>query len=237
MEGEGVMRAAAVIPARGGSKGIPRKNIMDFCGKPLLAWTIEQAKATILATDVYVSTESHEIAEVARKYGAYVIDRPHELAMDDSTSEEALIHALDHIGDLDALVFLQATSPLRMHGDIDNAISKFTFDCADSLFSMSILADYCIWRDGVEGLESVNFDWKNRERRQYRMPSYLENGSIFVVKPEILVTTGNRLGGKIAMFEMEPWQSFEIDSPADVGIVEHYFRKHVLCDIGLNKGG
>ena len=223
------MRAASVIPARGGSKGIPRKNIMDFCGKPLLAWSIEQAKASILATDVYVSTEDNEIAAVARKYGAYVIDRPQDLATDDSTSEEALIHALGHIGDVDALVFLQATSPLRLHGDIDNAISKFTFDMADSLFSMSILSDYCIWREGADGVESVNFDWRDRARRQNREPSYLENGSIFVVKPEILVTTDNRLGGKISMFEMQPWQSFEIDEPADVEIVEHYFRKHVLC--------
>jgi CMP-N,N'-diacetyllegionaminic acid synthase len=229
MEREGIMRAASVIPARGGSKGIPRKNIMDFCGKPLLAWSIEQAKASILATDVYVSTEDHEIAEVARKYGAYVIDRPQDLATDDSTSEDALIHALDHIGTIDALVFLQATSPLRLHGDIDNAISKFTFDMADSLFSMSILSDYCIWREGGDGPESINFDWKNRVRRQERESSYLENGSIFVVKPEILLTTGNRLGGKISMFEMQPWQSFEIDEPADVEIVEHYFRKHVLC--------
>lgn len=223
------MRAATVIPARGGSKGIPRKNIMDFCGKPLLAWTIEQAKSTILATDCYVSTEDPEIAAVARRYGAYVIDRPQDLATDDSTSEEALIHALDHIGTVDALVFLQATSPLRMHGDIDNAISKFTFDSADSLFSMSVLSDYCIWQDGGEGLESINFDWRNRVRRQHREPSYLENGSIFVVKPEILRTTDNRLGGKIAMYEMEPWQSYELDSPDDVEIVEHYFRKYVLC--------
>ena len=133
------LNVAAIIPARGGSKGIPRKNVVDLAGKPLIAWSIERAKATESVSSVWVSTDDGEIAEVSRKYGAQVVIRPPEYATDKSQSEDALIHALDQIENnsgrkVDIIVFLQATSPLRDKGDIGNAVRKFVADGADSLF-------------------------------------------------------------------------------------------------------
>jgi CMP-N,N'-diacetyllegionaminic acid synthase len=213
---------ATIIPARGGSKGIPHKNILPFCGKPLIAWSIEQSPFP-----VYVSTDDLAIYNTAADYGAYPIRRPPELATDTASSESALRHAIDAIGDVDTVIFLQATSPIRTPDDISNALKIFQDGGYDSLFSMCRLDDYCIWEDR-NGLASVNFDWKNRVRRQLRKPSYLENGSIFIFKPWVLRETGNRFGGKLGMYEMPFWKSFEIDGPEDVDIVEYYFKRNIL---------
>ena len=132
------MRIACIILARGGSKRIPRKNIMQFCGKPLIAWSIEQAKASQYIEDVYVSSDDEEILKVSKKYGAKTIERPYELATDSSLSEDALLHALDYMGDPSIVVFLQPTSPVREAKDIDNALERFMGREVDSLFSISI---------------------------------------------------------------------------------------------------
>ena len=121
------MNILAIIPARGGSKGIPRKNLQPLAGKPLLAYTIEHARATPAVTRVVVSTDDVEIASVAQQYGAEVIWRPAEISGDTATSEAALLHALDHLRDNegyepDLVVFLQATSPLRRSDDIQRAV-------------------------------------------------------------------------------------------------------------------
>lgn len=218
----------AIIPARGGSKSVPRKNIMPFCGRPLIAWSIEQAKRAHSIHDVYVTSDDLAILKVAIEYGAKGIIRPDEFATDEATSESALSHALNQIEQEVSLVaFIQATSPLRTPQDIDNAIYSLKNAGADSLFSMCKLDNYCIWMEKGGQLRSVNFDFQNRQRRQLREPSYLENGNIFVFKPEILRRYGNRLGGKIAMYEMPFWKSYEIDSPEDIEIVEYYFKKYV----------
>jgi len=111
----------AIIPARGGSKGIPGKNIKLLNGKPLIAYSIEAAKSASSISAVYVSTDSPEIASVARKYGALVIDRPKELATDTATSESVLLHFAEQV-DSDAIVFLQCTTPLTNSKDIDGAV-------------------------------------------------------------------------------------------------------------------
>jgi N-acylneuraminate cytidylyltransferase len=110
---------------------------MDFCGKPLIAWSIEQAKASQYIEDVYVSSDDDEILRVAAGYGAIKIKRPQELATDSSLSEPALIHALGNMGNPDIIVFLQATSPVRETEDIDDAITQFLMSGKDSLFSVS----------------------------------------------------------------------------------------------------
>ena len=125
----------AIIPARGGSKGIPKKNIIDFCGKPLIAWSIQNAIQSELVQDVHVSSDSDEILEVSKAYGAKVIKRPSELALDTTPSELALIHALEHIEPLhknvDLIVFLQVTSPLRLAEDIDTSIRMLELKIAN----------------------------------------------------------------------------------------------------------
>ena len=221
----------AIILARGGSKSIPKKNIIDFCGKPLIAWTIEQTLQSKHIKEVYVSTEDKEIVDVSRKYGVRIIWRPAELATDTSSSESAILHAISEIGKskkIDLVVFLQATSPLREENDIDNAIEKFISEQADSLFSASVLEDFCIWESINNELKSITFDYKNRGRRQDRKPYYLENGSIYIFKPEILEQYNNRLGGKIALYLMPLWKSYEIDSIEDIEICEYYMRNKIL---------
>jgi len=123
-----------IIPARGGSKSIPRKNIIDFCGKPLIVWSIEQAQKSKNIQEVFITTDDREITEVARQSGAVVIQRPRELATDIASSEAALLHAIAVIEKqrkIDLVVFLQATSPLRENADIDNAIDRFLSEGAD----------------------------------------------------------------------------------------------------------
>lgn len=220
-----------VIPARGGSKSIPRKNIINVAEKPLIAWSIEQARKSRLVDRVFVTTDDARIAAVSGKYGAEVIRRPKELATDTASSEAALIHALSVIErdvSVDRAVFLQATSPLREKDDIDNALECFDRNGADSLFSCTKMEDYFIWEKRGNGYASVNYDFRNRKRRQDIKPQYLENGSIYIFKPGILRKYGNRLGGKIAVYEMAFWKSFQIDEPEDIGICEYYLRRKIL---------
>jgi N-acylneuraminate cytidylyltransferase len=223
------MALISIIPARGGSKGIPQKNIIPFCGKPLIAWSIEVALGAYLVDDVYVTTDDRMIASTSIKYGAKTIDRPTEFATDSSSSEDALLHAVEVIEKngviIDAIVFLQATSPIRESSDIDGAIKQFHASQADSLFSSCLLEDYCIWAFDENRKESITYNYKNRGNRQNRKPYYLENGSIYVFKPAILKKARNRLGGKIEKFEMPFWKSYEIDSPDDIEICEVFMKK------------
>jgi N-acylneuraminate cytidylyltransferase len=227
------MKIVTIIPARGGSKGIHKKNLIDFCGKPLLAWSIEQARVSLLVNKVYVSTENQEIAVASKKYGAEVIQRPIELSTDTASSEDALVHAIDRIEkedgrNIDIVVFLQATSPLRNPADIDNALRKFIDQDADSLFSGAILEDFLVWGEENGKLKSINYDYRNRGIRQTRAKQYVENGSIYIFKPGILRKENNRLGGKIIVYEMEFWQSYEIDSYKDIETCEYYMRNKLL---------
>lgn len=221
----------AIIPARGSSKSIPRKNIVDFCGKPLIAWTIEQALQSKYIKEVHVSTDDKEIANASKKYDAKIIWRPVELSTDTASSESALLHAISEIEKdkkIDIVVFLQATSPIREVSDIDNAIEMFFSEDADSLFSSTAVEDFCVWGFENDMLRSVTFDYKNRG--SWRKPYYLENGSIYIFKPDILKRFNNRLGGKIALYYMPFWKSFEIDSPDDIEICEYFMRSKILSE-------
>jgi N-acylneuraminate cytidylyltransferase len=211
----------AIIPARGGSKGIPRKNVQPVAGKPLIAHSIEQALHAKYVDRVIVSTDDREIGDVALHHGAEVIWRPAALSGDTATSESALLHVLDALeGDEpDLVVFLQCTSPLRQPDDIDRAIDKLREESADSLLSV-VQSHHWVWRleDGVP--DSFNFDYKNRPRRQERVPEFDENGSIYVFKPTVLRTYKNRLGGKIALYPMDDWSTVDIDTPHDLTLCD-----------------
>lgn len=225
------MKIISIIIARGRSKRIPKKNIVSFCGKPLIAWSIEHAKNSKLIDDVYVVTDDKEIAEVAEKFGAETIAEPPEIATDFSTGETVLSYALEEINKkkykekIDYVAYLQATSPLRETKDIDNAINKITSEKGDSLFTGAELGDFCIWKeDAKHELVSANYDYKNRKRSQEFDRQYVENGSIYIFKPEILSKFNNRLGGKILISLMEFWKSFEIDETEDVAFCEEIFK-------------
>lgn len=225
------MKIIAIIPARGGSKRIPQKNITTFCNKPLLAWSIEHAKNSKFIDNVYVVTDDKEIAEVAEKFGAKIIEEPAEIATDRSTSESALIYALTEINkenvieEINYVVFLQATSPLRETKDIDNAINKIISENGDSLFGGAELGDFCIWKENTNHeLVSANYDYKDRKRSQEFDKQFVENGSVYIFKPEILSKFNNRLGGKILISLMEFWKSFEIDETDDIVFCEEIFK-------------
>lgn len=220
----------AIIPARGGSKGIPKKNLVDFCGKPLLAWSIIQAQKSPHIKKIYVSSDSDEILECAEKYKAVGIKRPDDIAGDTASSESAIIHACEQIGSLsETIVFLQPTSPLRKPDDISKAIEEFVAGNYDSLFSACELHDFLIWEKDNEGeLRSFNYNYQNRTRRQDRSSQYVENGSIYIFKKEVINQYSNRLGGKIGMFLMDFYQSFEIDNKDDIDLLTMIFKAKLI---------
>jgi len=229
----------AIIPARGGSKGIRNKNIIDFCNKPLIAWTIEQAKMSKYLDGVFVSSDSENIISIAQKYGSRTITRPSEISCDDSRTEDALIHALDQINnEFDKnetiLLVLQTTSPLREHDDIDIAIELYFSKEFDSLFSATRIEDLTIWENNNGHWDSVNFNYKNKLRRQDRPAQYIENGAIYITVPSIIKNNNNIIGGKIGVYQMEFWQSWEIDTIEEVDLVRFFFEKHIIEKIEVN---
>ena len=219
------MKILCIIPARGGSKGIPKKNIINFYNKPLIAHSINQSINSKYITDVVVSSDSDEILEVSKLYGAITLKRPDELSTDTSSSESALMHTIQTLNtDYDYIVFLQATSPLRTTKDIDDCIESLINNNLDSVFSASILEDMLIWKSNVDTFESVNYDYKNRKRRQDSENQYVENGSIYVFKKEGFIKNNNRLFGKIGLSLMDSWKMFEIDSLEDLELCELIFK-------------
>ncbi|ACF11506.1 acylneuraminate cytidylyltransferase [Chlorobaculum parvum NCIB 8327] len=231
------MQTVAIIPARGGSKGLERKNIHPVAGKPLLAWSVLQALDSSHVDRVFVTTDDPAIAEVARAYGAEVIDRPEHISGDKATSESALLHALEEIAarhgaEPETVVFLQATSPLRKPGDIDRAIEVFRREAADSLISVTRADDLTIWEQRGSDWNSVNFDYRNRGMRQDRPSQYIENGSIYLFTPSVLRDFGNRIGQKLSVYPMEFWQTWEIDTIEEVDLVEYYMTKKGLAQSG-----
>lgn len=222
----------AIVLARGGSKGIPHKNITDFCGKPLIAWTIEQLKSVESIDSVWVSSDSDAILDVSEKYGAQTLKRPAEISGDTATSECAWLHAIETIEakglSVDLVVAPQVTSPLRHATDFERGIEQFYSGKFDSLFSCSVAEDFFFW-EVVDGKPvSVNYDYKNRKRRQDFPKQYVENGSFYIFKPEVLRTYNNRLGGSIGFVEMEFWKMFEIDAPDDLKMCAALMKSFLL---------
>lgn len=222
----------AIIPARGGSKGIPGKNLKPVCGVPLLAWSIMQAKAAASVDSVWVSSDSDDILAVARAYGAHGLRRPDALSGDTASSESAWQHALQEIEEsgvvVDFVVGMQATSPIRSASDLNQALEKVRLENLDSLLTVTEVEDYFNWRLGTNGPESINYDYRSRKRRQLIEKRYLENGSFYVFRPSILKDFGNRLGGAIGMHVMERHKMFQIDNPEDIRLCEAILRGYGL---------
>ncbi|WP_313131754.1 acylneuraminate cytidylyltransferase [Stutzerimonas nitrititolerans] len=214
-----------IIPARGGSKGIPRKNLLRLCGHPLLAWSIWAARNARHVTRVIVSTDDDEIAEVSRQYGADVLMRPVEISGGKASSESALLHALEQLQQQgcnpELIVFLQATSPIRHARDVDGAVERLLNEQADSCFSACSEHFTGRWRYDVgDGVVPVNFQPGARPMRQDYPIEYLENGSIYVMRPDILRRQRSRMGGKVAVYPMNAVQSLQLDEPEDVPLIE-----------------
>jgi N-acylneuraminate cytidylyltransferase len=213
-------RTLAVIAARGGSKGIPHKNLIDLCGKPLIAWTVLQAAAAHGVDVVAVSSDSDAILAAAEAAGAVGVRRPEDISGDLASSEAAWLHALEQVdgklGPFGRIVALQATSPIREASDIDHALEAFEREKLDSLLSVCEVEDYFNWHVGKDGPEPINYDYHDRRMRQQIEKRYLENGSFYVFLPYLLREQKNRLGGRIGMHVMERHKMFQIDRPEDI---------------------
>jgi N-acylneuraminate cytidylyltransferase len=230
MIGQASGRTLAIVAARGGSKGIPHKNLIDICGKPLIAWTVLQAAAASGVDVVAVSSDSDAILAAAEAAGAVGVRRPTEISGDLASSESAWLHALDQIdgklGPFSRIVALQATSPIREASDIDDALATFERDKLDSLLSVCEVEDYFNWRISKDGPESINYDYRDRRMRQQIEKRYLENGSFYVFIPSLLREKKNRLGGRIGFHVMERHKMFQIDRPEDVRLCAAIMRSY-----------
>jgi len=210
----------AIIPARGGSQGIPLKNIQPLAGVPLLAWSIAQAQQTPEIDGVYVSTDHERVALVAEENGAEVIVRPADISGHTASSETALQHALDHLAvagvpEPEIVVFLQATSPFRRPEDLSTALCRFRQEGADSLFAASPQHGF-VWRRRGTALEPLTYDAACRPRRQEIGEIMVENGSFYLFRPAVLRNNNNRLGGRITVHPMGFIEALQIDEPADL---------------------
>ncbi|HLC46764.1 MAG TPA: acylneuraminate cytidylyltransferase family protein [Candidatus Nanoarchaeia archaeon] len=227
------LKVVAIIPARGGSKGIPRKNIKDLAGKPLIAHTILQSLNSKLVTRTIVSTDDDEISRISKKFGAEVIIRPAELAVDTAPTEPCMLHVLEVLKERegyvpDLVVLLQCTSPLRKKNDIDKAIKKLIDTGADSLLTVCNNHAF-IWKlgkdkSGKETALSVNYDYNSRPRRQDREPEFKENGSVYVTRIATFLKNKNRLGGRVQIHVMDADDSWEIDDPFDFYLIAEIIK-------------
>jgi len=224
-----VSRILCVIPARGGSKGIPRKNVLPVAGRPLIEWTIRQALACSPALDVIVSTDDDEIAEVAVAAGAQVpFRRPAELAQDTTATEPVVRHALAHQRaqgvEPAAVMLLQATSPIRLPGTLDRAVAEFEASGADSMVGVVPQAPFLWWQGQTP---RSDYDITRRPRRQdltAEQLRYRETGSLYLTRPEIYDREDNRLGGRIALFVMDEIEGVDIDTDVDLALTESALR-------------
>lgn len=215
-----------VIPARGGSKGVPRKNLLDVGGKPLIVWTIEQALATD-GLDVLVSTDDEEIADVARAAGARVPWlRPPELAQDTTPTEPVVRHAIEQVtaerGRPDSVMLLQATSPVRRDDTLARALAEFAETGVDSMVGVVEQAPF-IWQ--ATEPPTAAYDVRARPRRQdltRQTMRYRETGSLYVTRTEIYEQYDNRLGGRIGLFVMADVEGIDIDTELDVALAEKF---------------
>lgn len=205
----------AVIPARGGSKGVPGKNLRRVGGIPLIGRAVCAARAAASIQRVVVSTDDAEIAAVAREWGAEVVDRPADLAGDAASSELALLHTLDALRargvETEILVFVQATSPFIDPADLDDAVGRVAAGSEDVVFS-AVESWGFLWRHGADGMTGINHDPARRPRRQERAPEYLETGAFYVLDAAGFRVAKHRFFGRTGVALVEERHALEIDT-------------------------
>ena len=199
-----------VIPARGGSKGVPQKNVRQVCGKPLIAWTIEAAQQSVLLDRWVVSTEDPEIARISRRYGAEILNRPPQLATDTTPTLHVLKHALNHVS-ADIVVLLQPTSPIRSSGLIDRCIRQFQDTQADSL-ATGFMCKY------------QEYALDNNLRRQDRAGFFYDDGNVYVLRAS-MVSAGEQFGEKIERVLLDREQNIEVDDFFELWLAEKVLER------------
>ncbi|MFI9822483.1 cytidylyltransferase domain-containing protein [Streptomyces sp. NPDC052013] len=229
--GASVRRVLAVIPARGGSKGVPAKNLAPVGGIPLVARAVRECLAARQVTDVVVSTDDQAIAAAARQAGAEVVLRPAAIAGDTATSEAAVLHAMEahealHGAPVDVVLLVQCTSPFLIREDIDGVAAAVTEQGADTAVTVAPFHGF-IWRDsGDEASEAdpaapaggygVNHDKSFRPRRQDRPQDLLETGAAYAMDADGFRTHRHRFFGRTELVRTDPARVLEIDDPHDL---------------------
>ena len=219
------MEFIAIILARGGSKGIPKKNIYPLLGKPLISYTINQLKEAGL-DQIYISSDDEKILKIASDLGTQTILRPAKFASDISSSEDAWIHSVDHIKnnfgkDNFWIIAPQITSPLRSNRDFEEGIKMAKSGMFDSIISSNKFDDMCIWK----GSQSISYDYLDRKRRQDNIDSIqLENGSFYIFKSNNLLKFRNRIHGRIGFCEMDKLKMFQLDETDDIVLLEQLMK-------------
>lgn len=213
----------AIVPARSGSKGLPGKNIVDLCGKPLMAWSIEAGILSKYIDEVVLSSDSDEFLAIGAKYGAKPLKRPRDLAADHADSSSVVMHVLDTLESFDRhfdyLVLLQPTSPLRNENDIDEAIEMMMNTNAEALISVfePSHSPYKAFKQNSEGLlEGLIDNEAPFKRRQDLPPVYMPNGAIYIVKYDYFKKTGRFISPKTVPYIMDSQKSHDIDTHEDL---------------------
>ncbi len=219
----------AVIPARGGSQGIPRKNLREIGGRPLVCRAVDNARSARHVHRVVVSTDDDAIAAAARSAGADIVPRPAEISGAQAASESALLHALEYLAASEGyrpelLVFIQCTSPLTLPEDIDGAVARLLESGADSVFTARCFHSFVWKRDAQGAAIGVNHDPARRLLRQNREPEFLENGAVYAMRAEGFLRARHRFFGKTVIHEMPERRSWEIDELDDLLIVDALLR-------------
>jgi len=221
------MKIISIIPARGGSKGIPKKNIQPFLDQPLITHSINYSTMSKKVMDTYVSTDDHKIMEIAEQSGANIIKRPQNISGDTATTESAIKHVLSTITIIpDIIILLQPTSPFRPPNSLDNAINHFIDNKYDSLLSISPTHNF-IWNISKD-IAIPKYDFINRPRRQDILKeniNYIENGSLYIFTNNHFNKTNNRLGGKIGYVIFDEKYANEIDTELDLIILEQINKR------------
>ncbi|GAA3391771.1 acylneuraminate cytidylyltransferase [Streptomyces roseoviridis] len=213
----------AVIPARGGSKGVPAKNLAPVAGIPLVGRAVRACLAAPRVTDVVVSTDDPAIAETARAFGAQAVQRPAGLSGDTATSESAVRHALDAFEAAsgraaDVVLLVQCTSPFLTAEEVDATAARIVSGEADTAFTAAPTHGF-LWKEnpgGADGATGVNHDKAHRPRRQDREPEYLETGAVYAMAADGFRTHGHRFFGRTALVVTDPARALEIDDPHDL---------------------
>lgn len=226
------LKVLGLIPARGGSKTIPRKNVIMLNGVPLIAYSIRAALQSYFVNRVIVSTEDNEIAELSRLFGAEApFLRPLALAQDDIPSIQVVRHALDYLKENehyypDVIVLLQPTSPLRKPSDIDEAVQKLIQTGCDSVVSISQVAQHPYWMYVLDGDKIKRFIETDviPLRRQDLPPVYFLNGAVYATRPAVIYHHGSLLGKDTRAILMPQERAVDIDEPVDLALAELLLR-------------
>ena len=221
-------RFLIILPARGGSKGVPRKNLRAVGGLPLVEWSIHSGQESNHSKTVVVSTDDDEIAHIATSAGALVVFRPAHLATDTSQTELTIAHVLDVVTDADSyshIVLLQPTAPIRRVGLVDQAIEKMLHDGSDSLVGVVESSPF-IWKGSTTNA-TPQYDVAQRPMRQSFAASdlsYRETGNIYITTVDAFRKSGCRVSSKTSLFVLNTTEGLDIDTEFDIELADTFLR-------------